>query len=138
MKNWRTRLERYFYDTAVFCFKHRIKTILLMLALFGILISNIDRLAFDTSTESFFHKDDPAMTHYDQFREQFGRDDVIIVAVKPEDLFDTRTLKKISALHQDIEERVPHIEDITSIFNIRHIQGKGNELVVDDLLPEIP
>jgi len=138
MNKLRTRLEKYFYKTAVFCFRHRIKTIIVMLAFFIVLVFHLDKLAFDTSTESFFHKDDPAMVHYDQFRDQFGRDDVIIIAVKPDNLFDISTLKKIIALHQGIEEKVPYIDDITSMVNIRHIMGKENELVVEDLLEKLP
>lgn len=138
MKRLRTRLEKYFYVTAVFCYRHRLKTITVMLALFVALTFHLDRLTFDSSTESFFHSDDPAMARYDRFRDQFGRDDIIIVAVKPDNLFDISTLKKITALHRDIEENVPYIDDMTSMVNIRHIQGKENELIVEDLLAEIP
>ena len=37
----------------------------------------------DASLEGFFHEDDPVRVHYDEFREQYGRDTFLIVALEP-------------------------------------------------------
>lgn len=136
--NFRFRLEKYFFKLAVICYRHRIKVLALILMVFLALASQTGRIAFDTSTESFFRKDDPVMVNYHHFREQFGRDDIIIVAVKSPQIFTAAALETIKSLHLEIEEKVPFIEDITSILNVRDIRGEKDELVVDDLLSEIP
>jgi len=59
---------------------------------------------------------------YNDFRNQFGRDEKIIVAIKTKDVFNKNFLEKLFKLHNEIEESVPHIktvEDLTkSIIDI--------------------
>ncbi len=138
MNNIRTGIESYFTKLAIIFYRNKFKTLIPILILIGVLASFLGNLTIDTSTESFFHEDDPAMINYHLFRDQFGRDDVIIVAIKPDRLFDGKTLKKIKALHDEIEATVPYIDALTSIINIRDIRGKGDELVVEDLISEWP
>lgn len=138
MSHLRSRLETMFYQLAVACYHHRIKTIIFILTLFFIPAFHVGKIAFDTSTESFFHEDASAILNYNTFRNQFGRDDVIIVGIKTDDLFNIKTLNKIKAFHDDIEKNVPYIDDVTSIINVRNIRGHEDELIVEDLLEEMP
>ena len=102
------------------------------------LFSQLPRLTIDTSTEGFLHKDDPALVAYDAFREQFGRDEVIIVAIESPNVFDLNFLTKLNAFHEDLEEHVPYIDDITSMVNARNTRGEEDELIVEDLLEHWP
>jgi len=43
-------------------------------------------LTMDTSTEGFLHKTDPMRIAYDEFRDQFGRDEKLLVAIKTKDV----------------------------------------------------
>jgi predicted RND superfamily exporter protein len=47
-------------------------------------------------------------------------------------------LTKLAALHDDLEDSVPHLADVTSLINIRNTRGEGDTLIVDDLLATIP
>jgi uncharacterized protein len=138
MTSFRNRLESLFARAAETCYRHRFKTLAVTLAIFLALASQAGKLTIATSTESFFHEDDPAIVAYNAFRDQFGRDDVIVLAVRPDRLFATRTLETLRAFHREIEETVPHIEDVTSLVNIRSIRGNGDELIVEDLLEDWP
>jgi len=62
---------------------HRRKYFFLILALipFIILASAVPRTTIDTSTEGFLHETDAARVAYNEFRDQFGRDEKIVIAI---------------------------------------------------------
>jgi len=92
----------------------------------------------DTSTEGFLHEDDPILTNYDAFREEFGRDERIICAVEPPEVFSLAFLDKLKKFHEDLENSVPHVKEITSLINARYTWGREGELVVEDLIETWP
>ncbi|MGD8763692.1 MAG: efflux RND transporter permease subunit [Desulfobacteraceae bacterium] len=138
MANIRYRIEKWFEVYAHAIYRNRIKTIIIMLLFTALLVSQIPKIRIDTSTEGFLHDDDPALLAYNAFRDQFGRDEVIIIALKPPNIFHQEFLAKVKALHDDLEENVPYIDDITSIINARNTRGEADELIVEDLLENWP
>ena len=122
--------------TAILRFRGVVLTaVLLCTGFFG---WQLQYLTFDTSNEGFLHEDDPYLITYNQFRDEFGRDDFLVLAVFSEDLYSTEVLDKLRALHEDLERSVPFLEDITSLINVRDVRGIGDTLVVDDLVPRTP
>ncbi len=92
--------------------------VLLLAALFiAGLVSQLPKLTMDTSTEGFLHDDDPTLLQYNEFREQFGRDELVIIAIESEAVFDLTFLKKLKALHGQLESDLPYLDDITSLIN---------------------
>ena len=138
MKNFRNRIEAWFVTYAQVICRNRIKTIVITLVLTAALISQIPKITIDTSTEGFLHTDDPELLAYNHFRDQFGRDEVIIIAIKSADIFSQKFLEKIQKLHEELEEKVPYIDDITSLVNARNTRGEADELIVEDLLEHWP
>ena len=98
----------------------------------------LQHLKFDTSNEGFLHEDDPYLKTYNQFREKFGRDDYLVLAVYSEELFSSAALDKLRALHEDLLGSVPFLEDITSLINVRDVRGEDDTLLVDELLLHSP
>ncbi len=98
----------------------------------------LQHLKFDTSNEGFLHEDDPYLKTYNQFREEFGRDDFLVLAVYSEELFSSEALDKLRALHEDLLGSVPFLEDITSLINVRDVRGEDDTLLVDELLLHTP
>jgi len=98
----------------------------------------LSKLTMDTSSEGMFHKNDPILKSYYEFREQFGRDEMVVIAIQPKNIFDLSFLKKLKKLHYALEENVPHLYDITSLINVRHTYGVKGGIVVDDLLRKFP
>ncbi|MEE8272552.1 MAG: efflux RND transporter permease subunit [Alphaproteobacteria bacterium] len=138
MTDIRDRIERRFERLAAFiCRRH-------WLVLAGVAVvaagfaSGVPLLTIDTSNEAFLHPDDPILTQYSAFKDQFGRDDIIVVAVEPKQLFTPDTLARIKALHDALAAGVPHLNDINSMVNARNTYGEGDVLVVDDLLRQWP
>jgi len=118
----------------------RVRTLILVGTLIctGIMGAGLRHLTFDTSNEGFLHEDDPALLTYNAFRDQFGRDDFLVLAVFSEKLFTSQSLQKLRALHEDLSETVPYLEEITSLINVRDVRGEGDTLIVDDLVPRLP
>ena len=98
----------------------------------------ISRLRIDTSNESFFHHTDPVLTVYDDFKKQFGTDELVVVAIEAPTVFDLDFLHKLENLHKELSENVPHLADITSLVNARNTRGEADRLVVEDLLEHFP
>lgn len=138
MRDFREDVAALFSRAAETFYTHRLKTLVVTLGLFLALAAQVGNLTIATSTESFFRRDDPALVRYNEFRDQFGRDDVIVLAVRPERLFTQKALRRLEALHRAIETSVPHLDEVTSLVNIRSIRGKGDALVVEDLLAHWP
>ena len=138
MAGIRDRIEKWFERFAHIIYRNRIKTIILMMALIIVLISQISKITVDTSMEGFLHEKDPTLLSYNAFRDQFGRDEVVIIAINPPDIFNRTFLKKLKAFHEDLEDHVPYIDDIISMINARNTRGEADELIVEDLLENWP
>ena len=65
-------------------------------------------LEMDNSTESLLEEGDPARQSYDDFREHFGQDEQMVVAIRPAEVFDLAFLERLRALHGEIEREVPY------------------------------
>ena len=112
--------------------------IALALSTVGVFATQLSELQLDTSTESYLLDGDPVRVAYNEMREQFGRDQVIVVALEPPEIFDREFLIYLQELHEALEDGVPYVERLTSLVNIRSVEGRGEELIVGDLLEELP
>ncbi len=138
MSKIRDRIELWFESLAGFVIGYRWLVLTGIAAVVLALASGLPRLSMDTSIEGFLHPDDPSLIRYHAFKDQFGRDDMALVAVETGDVFTQENLKRIKALHEDLAENVPHLNDITSLINARNTEGQEDRLEVDDLLRHWP
>ena len=135
----RNRIEAWFAILAAAIYDNRFKTLVAVLtAVICLVGTQLPKRTVDTSTEGFLHKNDPALTTYEKFRDQFGRDEMVIIALKPADVFNSDFLKKVKALQSELKETVPYLEEITSLVNARNTRGEKDELIVEDLLKNWP
>ena len=80
-------------------------------------------LRFDNSDESFFTDDDPAVVAIERFRELFGNEDFVYVAVRNGgDIFDRDTLRLLDSLALALEKDVPEREK--KIIILRYYRDK--------------
>jgi predicted RND superfamily exporter protein len=98
----------------------------------------LPQLQVDNSTEAMLLPDDPARLLYDEFREDFGQDDRTLIAIEPREIFELGFLQRLRDFHRDLENEVPHVDEITSLWNARNTRGEGEELIVEDLLEDFP
>jgi len=114
------------------------KVILVVLLLLAAPIAHVPQIKMDTSTEGFMHPEDPVLIAYNKFRAQFGRDERIVLAIKSDNIFTIDFLKTLRDLHEEVEEKVPYLDDVTSLYNVRNTRGEGDKLITDDLLEPMP
>ena len=132
--NWRSKTEKKFEVFSDWLYDNSTKTILIVLLFVGALGTQLPSLKMDTSTEGFLHKTDPMRIDYDVFRNQFGRDEKLMVAVKTENIFDLNFLQKLDSFHRALEDELPHIEGVDSLINARNTYGVEGELIVEPLI----
>lgn len=130
----RERTEAFFELWSEAVVRHRWWVLLIVVVITGSILPQLRHVTVDVSIESFLSRNDPAIVDYDAYREQFGYDIFGIVTVEtPDDIFTLENLKRLRALHEDLESSVPHLSKITSLYNVRHTMGIDDTLVVDEL-----
>ncbi|NPA61038.1 MAG: MMPL family transporter, partial [Epsilonproteobacteria bacterium] len=115
-----------------------IKVIFTIILLLSYPIANVKNITFDTSNEGFLHKSDPILKDYNSFREQFGRDDRVVIAIESDKIFTIPFLEKLRRLHIELEDNLPYLDEVTSLYNVRNTRGERNQLIVEDLLEKFP
>ncbi len=99
----------------------------------------LGRLELDTSSRGFLRDDDPTQQRYEAFREQFGRDALLLVDLEAPDVLHPDALATLSSLHRALESEVPHLESVTSLHNAPSmVRGEGGTLLVRPLEREFP
>jgi predicted RND superfamily exporter protein len=134
----RDAIELGFAQWGRFVFRHPKKIVALSLLVVVGLVTQFPKMDLDTSTEGFLPRDSQLRVTYDQFREQFGRDEVILLLVEPPSVFDLAFLRKLDALQKDLENEVPKLHEVNTLINARDTRGEGDELIVEDLLETWP
>jgi hypothetical protein len=132
----RKRIERFFVHFTRFIYRNRIKSLILLSLFIGLTGYQAKNIRIDTATESMLHDDDPSLIEYNEFRDQFGRSELVVLLVEAPDIFNMDFLRKLKAFHEALEAHIPHVQKITSLINVRNTRGEGDVLHVDKLLNE--
>ncbi len=132
------KLESMMGKLGEFIHDNPLKVLLVVLLLLALPISHVPQIKMDTSTEGFMHPEDPVLIEYNKFRAQFGRDERIVLALKSDNIFTLKFLNTLKEIHEAIEEKVPYLNDVTSLYNVRNTRGEGDKLITDDLLEPFP
>ncbi len=136
--NIRQRIEKRFEALGHLIYRNHWKALILVLMVVAAFVSQLPKLTMDTSTEGFLHENDPTLERYNAFRDQFGRDEVVFIAIEGKAVFSQPFLKKLNGLHHELENELPYLDDITSLINARNTRGEQDELIVEDLLENWP
>lgn len=138
MSKIRKSIDSFFKTTTELFYDNPNKTIFFTLLFVFAIIINIPEIKMDTSTEGFLHPSDPHLIAYENFRERFGRDELIILTIESNNIFSIPFLETLKKLHNEIEENAPFVEDVTSLINSRNTRSEDNTLIVEDLLEKMP
>ena len=133
-----SKLENLMGRVGAFIFDNPLKVIIALMILLAIPISHLPQIKMDTSTEGFMHDNDPILIEYNRFRAQFGRDERVVIGVKSDDIFTLKFFNTLKSMHEELEAKVPFLNDITSLYNVRNTRGEGDKLITDDLLEPFP
>jgi predicted RND superfamily exporter protein len=115
--------------------KHKVGVILLLTsvtALFGFFAAQIE---FDNSIETYFLESD--LRDYNRFLDEFGTDEIVVVAFRDEDVFTVENFALIDAISHDLE-RLPHVRRVISLTTAEIVSGKDDSVDFQDLMPALP
>jgi hypothetical protein len=133
-----SKLENLMGRVGAIIFDNPIKIIVAIMILLAIPIFHLPQIKMDTSTEGFMHDDDPILIEYNKFRAQFGRDERVVIGIKSDNIFSLKFFNTLKSMHEELESKVPFLNDITSLYNVRNTRGDGDKLITDDLLEPFP
>jgi predicted RND superfamily exporter protein len=134
----RKRIEAGFTAWGWFIIRWRWLAILSCLALTTLLVWRLPEIRVDNSDEAFLHEGDSERARYDRFKETFDREDRVSVVLHTDRVFDLGFLEQLRALHRDLENDVPYLEEVTSLVNARNTRGEDDELIVEDFMEDWP
>ena len=135
----RERVESALGAWGRFVTRHALGVALVCLGLAGAFATQLQYFRLDTSSESYYHEQDPVRLEYDAFRDLFGRDAVLLLAIRPEGgVFTLPFLETLRSIHEAIEEEVPYLVEVTSLLNVRETVGSDEGLEVGDFLEDWP
>ena len=87
MIDYKEKIEIWFKAFAVQVIRYRKAVMFVAVLAVGLLSLFVPRLSIVTTLESSFSTRNQAIQDYQKFRDQFGRDEQIILLVKSEDIF---------------------------------------------------
>jgi predicted RND superfamily exporter protein len=134
----RQRIDSAFRSWGCFVCAHRYSVLAVCIMIVATLGSFLPWLRAENSSQSYLHSDDPASLEYEEFQRQFGQDDRVMIAVKTPEVFDPVFLERLRALHEELEEVLPHVDEVKSLINVRQTRGEADTLIVEDLMEEWP
>ena len=134
----RARIEAAFERWARFAVRRPWLVLVACLAATLPLAAPLSTLGFDSSVDSFLRPDNPIRAQYDRFRDEFGLDTRITLAIEGDSIFSQAFLERLRDLHDAVEAEVPYLDEVQSLINARDTRGEGDTLVVGELLDDWP
>lgn len=138
MSGLRDTMEKHFERLGAWLYDNPIKVLLTTCLLVGFFVFQIPSISIDTSSEALLKKEDPSLLEYNRFRDQFGRAELIVIAIQSPEIFSTAFLSNLQTFHQDLEAEIPYLREVTSLINARRTRGEKDSLIVKDLLEDLP
>ena len=147
MKRLMNSMTRYFESVPDRMRRHRLAAWLFFAAATAFCVMGFGKIRFDTSIEGWFEKDNPVIAALDWYHHDFGSEDHLYIAyrAKDGDVFSEASLKALSQLQQELQERrmrtqdqqnapLRHVVKITSLINAPILRAEGGSLIAAKLV----
>lgn len=100
--------------------------------------SQARHVTMDFTPDSFLAPGHIERVRYDAMRRQFGSDSIALIAIRSDSIWTAEFLNWLRDFHSALEERVPHLDKVTSLVNARSTRGEADSLIVEDLMEDWP
>ena len=119
--------------------KMRWLNIALFLLVMVVCFAGLKKIKTDTSNDSWFLENDPALIAQEEFEDIFGNTDYAAVLVETDDIFQPEILSKIRELSNEMEHYIPLADEVLSLTHFEFSLGTEYGMEIIDLIPdEIP
>ena len=82
-------------------------------------------------------ENDPEVTAFEEFNEQFTTGELIVVTVEAQDIFTEKNLRLVRTITERLAA-IPGIDEAISLTNVADIVGTGDGIEVQPLVDDIP
>ena len=110
-----------------------------MIALLGtvsvLLLPTLYNLQIDSSPSALIVSDSPQNVYHQKFRRIFGNDEILLIGLTVEDLFQSETLATIRKVTENIET-LPGVKRVLSLTNVMDILDTNGEVTITPLIPD--
>lgn len=118
-----------------FIITHKVIVVLVLLgitAFFGWFAAQVQ---FNNTIETYFFEED--LDDYNRFLDQFGTDEIIVIAFQTDDVFSVESLRLIDGMSQRLET-LPHVRRVLSLTTTDIVYGEGDTVHFGSLVEDIP
>ena len=127
--------ERRWIETVV---RHRMAVLATVLAVTVAAGYSAMKVRFDADIEIWFLEDDENLVRYREFLDRFSSDEIVVLGVFADDIFDPELLGAIDRVTR-LAEKAPHAHRARSLTNVKIVQsGSAGEVAIERLIPKLP
>ena len=135
-------LNRFFRVVAGFCFDFRWGVLAVSLALAMGAGHFAEGVGFDASYEHYFYPGDTTYQSYEQYRDDFGSDEVAYIGYEVAGLehgpWNVVAMERLVQLTEALEDEVPFIYEVTTLANAELTVGNDDGIEITKIIDEWP
>lgn len=135
MRNW---LDKFAVGFAALVIRLRWIVILGALGAAVYLGSGAQHLAYSNNYRTFFSEENPELRTFEDFQATYTKSDNLYLVFKPTDGSEIFTRENLTAIAEFTEAawRLPYATRVDSVTNFQYTYADGDELIVEDLVPD--
>ena len=141
-RNVVTFLNQRFSAVAGWSYDHRWWVLLGCVALAAGSLALATRARIDSSYEAYFDPADPTFLAYEQYRDDFGSDEISYILYEAPGFehgpWNLDVMRRISELTTVLEDEVPFVYEVTSLANAELLQGAPDGIEIRKLRDDFP
>jgi len=138
MHDYKSKIEKGFHYLGIKVIRYRWAILLMTVVVAGLAVTQLPKLSIATSVESMFTRHDQILTDYQRFRSQFGRDEEIVLLISSSDIFSLEFLTTLKQFHEDLENSLPLLKEVSSLANAPYIEPVDSGVRVRGFLDNPP
>ena len=138
MYDYKSKIEKGFHFWGISVIRYRWAILLMTVVVAGLAFSQLPKLSIATSVETIFTRNDRILTDYQEFRNQFGRDEDIVLLISSADVFSLEFLTTLKQFHEDLENTLPLLKEVRSLVNAPYIEPLDSGVRVGGFLENLP
>jgi len=131
-----------FAALAGWCYDHHWWVLLGCTALAVGSLALATRARIDGSYEAYFDPADPTYLAYEQYRDDFGSDEVSYILYEAPGFehgpWNLEVMRRIVALTRALEDEVPFVYEVTSLANAELVEGAADGIEIRELQDDFP